>query len=118
MADDLFTTTELATFLQVDEDDNAAVLALTRTMAVDLLLDAMQRSAVPDPPPPGLKSLAIGVAARLVTNPTGEQSEPTAGGAVVHGIVQTPSTGAVLAPVELAAARRFRVQMYEIRVGS
>lgn len=96
----LFTATELTAFRQIPTS------AELYDLAHELTLDALQGEVgdrISDPPQPGVKSLALAVAARLLTNPGGLRSESAGGMAVSYADAQT---GVILSDSERRRLRR------------
>lgn len=96
----LFTATELRTFIgRTLTDDQCALVA-------DLVDDALRGEVggrITDPPQPGVKSVALAVAARALTNPAGVRSEQVGAVAVSY---TDALTGVVLTTSELRRLRR------------
>lgn len=96
----LFLAAELTAFRQVPTSTEAYDLAH------ELTLDALQGEVgdrIMDPPQPGIKSLALAVAARILTNPSGFRSESAGGMAVTYADAQT---GVILTDDERRRLRR------------
>ncbi|MET9959335.1 hypothetical protein ABZ128_09635 [Streptomyces sp. NPDC006326] len=96
----LFTTTELVALLRTPLPQESADLAH------ELTLDAFRGEVgdrLTDPPQPGIKSVALAVAARVLTNPGGVRSEQ-AGGMLVSYV--DAQTGVVLSEDERRRLRR------------
>ncbi|WP_369147039.1 hypothetical protein [Streptomyces sp. R44] len=96
----LFTAAELTAYRQVPTSTE------TYTLAHELTLDALQGEVgdrITEPPQPGIKSLALAVAARLLTNPGGLRSESAGGMAVSYADAQT---GVILSDDERRRLRK------------
>ncbi|MEU8840228.1 hypothetical protein AB0D97_14005 [Streptomyces roseus] len=96
----LFTTSELTALLRTPLPQESADLAH------ELTLDALRGevgSRLTDPPQPGIKSVALAVAARVLTNPGGVRSEQAGGMLVSYADAQT---GVVLSEDERRRLRR------------
>ncbi|MFD6363773.1 hypothetical protein ACFWFX_28615 [Streptomyces roseolus] len=96
----LFTAAELTAYRQVPTS------AETYALAHELTLDALQGEVgdrITEPPQPGIKSLALAVAARILTNPSGVRSESAGGMAVTYADAQT---GVILTDDERRRLRR------------
>ncbi|MEV4939556.1 hypothetical protein [Streptomyces zaomyceticus] len=96
----LFTAAELTAFRQVPTSTE------TYTLAHELTLDALQGEVgnrIADPPQPGVKSLALAVAARILTNPGGVRSEAAGGMSISYADAQT---GVILSDDERRRLRR------------
>ncbi|MEV6684452.1 hypothetical protein AB0N28_03755 [Streptomyces sp. NPDC051130] len=96
----LFTTTELTALLRAQLPQESADLAH------ELTLDAFRGEVgdrLTDPPQPGVKSVALAVAARVLTNPGGVRSEQAGGMLVSYADAQT---GVVLSEDERRRLRR------------
>jgi len=96
----LFTATELRAFLQRPVTDEQCALAL------ELTTDAFRGEVgdrMTDPPQPGIKSVALAVAARVLTNPSGLRSEQAGGMLQTYADAQT---GVMLSDDERRRLRR------------
>jgi hypothetical protein len=96
----LFTATELRAFLQRPVTDEQCALAL------ELTTDAFRGEVgdrVANPPQPGIKSVALAVAARVLTNPSGLRSEQAGGMLQTYADAQT---GVMLSDDERRRLRR------------
>ncbi|MFG2292062.1 hypothetical protein [Streptomyces sp. NPDC048603] len=96
----LFTTTELVALLRTPLPQESA------NLAHELTLDAFRGEVgnrLTDPPQPGVKAVALAVAARVLTNPGGVRSEQAGGMLVTYADAQT---GVVLSEDERRRLRR------------
>ncbi|MFE5828745.1 hypothetical protein ACFQ8W_00490 [Streptomyces sp. NPDC056508] len=96
----LFTAADLTAYRQVPTSTE------TYNLAHELTLDALKGEVgdrISDPPQPGIKSLALSVAARLLTNPGGVRSESAGGMAISYADAQT---GVILTEDERRRLRR------------
>ncbi|MEU0858418.1 hypothetical protein ABZ352_23710 [Streptomyces griseofuscus] len=97
---DLFNPTELRTLMREPLTDDECALAH------DLTLDAFYGEVgdrLTDPPQRGVKSVALAVAARVLTNPAGVRSEQAGGMLVSYADAQT---GVALSEDERRRLRR------------
>jgi hypothetical protein len=96
----LFTTTELVTLL------GRPLTQAQGDLVHELTLDAVYGEVgnrLTTPPQPGIKSVALAVAARVLTNPTGVRSEQAGGMLVTYADAQT---GVALSDDERRRLRR------------
>jgi hypothetical protein len=96
----LFTTTELTALL------GRPLTQIQGDLAHELTLDAFRGEVgdrLTDPPQPGVKSVALAVAARVLTNPGGVRSEQAGGMLVSYADAQT---GVALSDDERRRLRR------------
>ncbi|MFD4699758.1 hypothetical protein [Streptomyces niveus] len=96
----LFTATELRALLGGPISDERCELA--HDLTEDAILGEVG-SRLADPPQPGVKSVALAVAARTLTNPGGVRSEQAGGMLVTYADAQT---GVVLTADERRRLRR------------
>ncbi|MCM2391708.1 hypothetical protein [Streptomyces albipurpureus] len=95
----LFTTAELRALIGTISDERA-------DLAHDLTEDAIRGEVgdrIIDPPQPGVKSVALAVAARVLTNPAGVRSEQAGGMLISYADAQT---GVALSEDERRRLRR------------
>lgn len=96
----LFTTTELSVLL------SRSLTQAQGDLVHELTIDAVRGEVgdrLTDPPQPGIKSVALAVAARVLTNPTGIRSEQAGGMLVSYADTQT---GVALSADERRRLRR------------
>lgn len=96
----LFLVAELRTLLGTPISDERAQLA--HDLAEDAIIGEVG-SRLTDPPQRGIKAVALSVAARILTNPTGVRSEQ-AGGMLVSYV--DSQTGVILSEDERRRLRR------------
>lgn len=112
---DLFTPEQLGDLVQGDISPNTA--ETVRAIITDLWLGETRRSAVPDAIPAGAMSWALGIAARVLDNPSGRSQEGSGVMSAGFGQQVGLQSAIVLSEAERRACRRWRVgPPAEIRV--